>query len=343
MKHPTPASLFVFLLVFFISACIPFTALDNSKTSAASPNGIPTAYIPTGVHCFFTYYDPFAFMPDSLLMLVRASSGVQVFDLASMKEDQYLSAATMLDGPSVALSPDGNMLAWALEGGAIPLNRLPNFKKMAVIHSQQDGSLKLAFAPTGDKLYSASHNEGIDVWDLHGNLLASFDPHAELMSFALSPDGSKIATIPSEGPVSIWSTRDFGLVSELGGTGGLDTSEATFSPDGKLLAADLATGLHMWNLSDGRELISTADAITSMAVTFSPDGRYLAYANVKQVILASEDGSQIMRTLIGHQFAVFRLLFSPDSSILVSADDVDIRIWRVEDGQLLAVGSNTCR
>ena len=75
-----------------------------------------------------------------------------------------------------------------------------------------------------------------------------------------------------------------------------------------------------------------------MAVTYSPDGKYLAYSDINNVVLSSPDGSQKILSLEGHQSPIFELLFSPDSSILVSADDMDIRVWRGKDGELLAIG-----
>jgi len=79
-----------------------------------------------------------------------------------------------------------------------------------------------------------------------------------------------------------------------------------------------------------------------MAVTYSPDGSLLTYSDLNNIVLSSPDGSQTLRTLEGHQSPIFELLFSPDGSTLVSADDMEIRVWRVEDGELQAIGKNTC-
>jgi len=82
-----------------------------------------------------------------------------------------------------------------------------------------------------------------------------------------------------------------------------------------------------------------------MAVAFSPDGRFLAYGESGEkfdVVLSSPDGSQKIRTLEGHPSPIGTLIFSPDSSLLLSSDWVETLIWRVEDGQLLYVGKNIC-
>ena len=82
-----------------------------------------------------------------------------------------------------------------------------------------------------------------------------------------------------------------------------------------------------------------------MAVTYSPDGRVLAYADVDQgnkIFLASPDGSQVIRELEGMQGPVWELFFSPDSSVLAATDGAEIRIWQAESGTLLAIGKTAC-
>lgn len=165
------------------------------------------------------------------------------------------------------------------------------------------------------------------------------------MGMGVSPDGKMLATIPSDGPVKLWKIDDFKLIKELGGSGGYDTSDVAFSTDGQFVAADLATGLFLWRISDGTDLSGGNPGISSMAFAFSPDGRFLAYSDINdnnKIILSSQDGTKKIKTLEGHQMPVFEVLFSPDGSMLASADDQEIRIWQVEDGKLLYIEKNEC-
>ncbi len=124
--------------------------------------------------------------------------------------------------------------------------------------------------------------------------------------------------------------------------GGYDTSDAVFSPDGRYLAADLASGLFLWSLPDGKELLNTASPINSLAVTFSPDGKFLAYSDNDTVVLSSPDGKNVLKKLLGQQIPIYELLFSNDASLLATSDGVEKRIWSTTDGQLLAVGKSAC-
>jgi WD40 repeat protein len=186
---------------------------------------------------------------------------------------------------------------------------------------------------------------------MEGNLIHAFQPPGalgfpdEVLGIGVSSDGMMLATIPFDGPVKLWSLEDYQLVRELGATGGFDTSDISFSPDGQLVASDTATGLFLWKISDGIELLSGNPGINSMAVAFSPDGRFLAYGEIGEkfdVVLSSPDGTQKIHTLEGHLGPVGILFFSPDSSLLLSSDWVETRIWQAEDGQLMYVGKGTC-
>ena len=135
------------------------------------------------------------------------------------------------------------------------------------------------------------------------------------------------------------------MIRELTSFGGFDTSDIFFSPDGQLVASDTASGLFLWKTSDGAELLGGNPGINTMAVAFSPDGRFLAYGEIGEngekidVVLRSPDGLQKLRTLEGLPRIVGILFFSPDSSLLLTSDWVETRIWRVEDGQLLYIGN----
>lgn len=311
--------------------------------------GTPTSSTnTTPITCFVTGFSPIAFLPDGYRILGRTENGVQIFNLQTMVEDKFLEAPTGSILPAVALSPDGEVLAWALEDFSIQLIRISDKKLLHTLTGHTDIIGKLSFSPDGTRLVSASHDTWVRVWDLEGNLIDAFQPPGalafpnEVLGIGISPDGTLLATIPFDGPVKLWDLRDYRLVHELGSTGGYDTSDISFSSDGQLVASDTATGLFLWDTSDGTELLSGNPGINSTAVTFSPDGRFLAYGDECHVVLSSPDGSQKIRTLIGHPAPIGILFFSPDGSLLLSSDWVETRIWRVEDGQLLYVGKSAC-
>ncbi len=317
---------------------VPTSSATATFTATPPPSATPVPAVP----CFETYYDPFAFLPNSLNLLVRAEMGVQLFNLETMQTVKFIQAPSIINGPAVDLSPAG-ILAWGFEDGTIQQIRLPDLELISTTGSGHAGPVKLEYSRTNDKLYSGSQDGWINYWNLNGSQADAMRPVDELMNFGISPDGRMIAVIPSEGSVYLYRLDNYSLVKEFDSSGGYDTSDVAFSPDGQYLAVDLATGLRVWSLADGKELLGGDPPIYSMAVAYSPDGKFLAYAEINNVILSSPDGSKMIRTIPGHQAPIFELLFSPDSSTLVSADDQEIRVWRVEDGELLAIGKRECK
>jgi len=324
------------------------TSVDSSSpimtvvpTIPADPTSTPTTGQMGQTAICFAPADilPFAFMPDSFSILVRAKMGMQIFNLDTQKEASFPQAPKNII--TAALSHDGQILAWALDDNTIQLLHISDQKVFHTLSGHTDMVTKLRFSPGGDFLVSASHDNWVRVWNLDGEELDSFQAGA--LGIGISPNGSMLATVPSDGPVTLWNLATGEKIKELGGSGGYDTSDAEFSPDGQYLAADLVTGIYMWRISDGNLVWN--EVKNSMAVTFSPDGRYLAFSDVddsNKVILAAADTAQFTRVIDKMQSPVWELFFSPDASLLAATDGVEIRIWQVEDGTLLSVGKATC-
>jgi WD40 repeat protein len=283
---------------------------------------------------------PFAFTPEAKKLMVRARSGVQIFDLESGAQKAFIHSSQIVI--TAALSPDGQVLAWSLDNNTIQLLRISDQKVLHTLSGHTDMVTKLRFSPDGDLLVSASHDYSVRVWNMQGEELRSLQP-IEALGIGISKDRSMLATVPFDGPVALWDLDTLEKIKDLGGSGGYDTSDAEFSPDGQYLATDLANGLFLWQISDVSPLWN--DLKNSMAVAFSPDGRYLAYSDVddgNKVILDSPDGARVIRTLKGMQSPVWELFYSTDGSLLAATDSRKIHVWRVEDGALLYIGKTTC-
>jgi WD40 repeat protein len=244
---------------------------------------------------------------------------------------------------AAALSPDGKTVAWSLEDNSIQLIKLSDHSVASTLEGHPDPVYHLRFSPSGDRLFTTSHDGLVRIWGIDGQQFPPIDIGREVVGFGISHDGSRLATIPFDGPVQLWDLTGNAGIADFGGTGGYDTSDAVFSPDGQYLAADLATGLFLWRISDASLMWNQVK--NSMAVAFSPDGRYLAYSNIADnnaVVVASPDGSETIRKIAGMGGPVWELFFSPDSSLLAAAGGEEIRIWAVDEGSLRHEGKALC-
>jgi WD40 repeat protein len=324
------------------TSTLPDQRVSIGKAADPDPSQTPVVEQLAPSPICFTPADifPFAFVPDDTSILVRGSGGVQIFNLDALKEVRFLQAPENI--MTATLSPDGKTLAWSLDDNTIQLVRLSDQKVLQTLSGHSDMVGKLRFTPDGNLLVSASHDYWVKVWNLQGEELHSFQA-GQVLGIAISPDGSMLATVPSDGPVALWSLDTGEKIKDLGGSGGYDTSDAEFSQDGQYLVADLVAGIFLWRVADAGLVWN--EVKNSMAVAFSPDGRYLAYSDVddgNKVILASPDAARVIRTFERMQGPVWELFFSPDGSLLAATDGVEIHIWRVRDGTLLYIGKPAC-
>ncbi len=205
----------------------------------------------------------------------------------------------------------------------------------------------LAFSPDSQRLYSASLDKSVMIWDVAsgqrvGDPLVTYQ--TAVQSLALSPDGKTLAvayqdTQPGQGngQFDLWNMaadppQHIQTVSKA------HTSAIyalAFSPDGKLLAS--AGGdrkIVVWDVSQTanvkaiQTLYGHVRAIDSVA--FSSDGKLLASSGEdKSVILWDvASGSLVGRPLAGHAEAVGSVAFSPDGQTLASGSlDGTVSLW----------------
>lgn len=297
--------------------------------------------------CFTTTEgNPVAFMPDGTRILIWERSKVRIFNLETMEEESFLPTPEAF-GP-MALSPDGELLAWAREDNTIQLTRIADRKLLITLEGHTGPVIKLRFSPNGDRLFSvAAMDTWVRIWDRNGKLLDAFQPTGaddlpnEIQGIGISPDGTMLGSIPFDGPARVWNLTDKKELVNLEVTGGDVTSDIAFSPDGQFVAADPLGQLSLWRTSDWKKIWS---GVSSIAFAFSPDSRFLAYSDMHDnfsVNLRPLDGTAETRILEEGQTFIYDLFFSPDGALLASAG-AGIQIWQVETGKRMYVGKSSC-
>jgi WD40 repeat protein len=287
---------------------------------------------------------------------------------------------------SLAVSPDGSLLAAGDDAGQIRLWDRQQAAELEIspLASESDSVTEIAMAPQRPLLAVADKRGGVTLWDLAGSWpvraaptpMAEIDgatrvfwpspqppspsppPHrsnqahrGQVNGLAFSPDGTQLATV-GRNEALLWRVDGLTLRDPVPLEQGQPTWSVAFGPDGDTVAVGRADGtIVLHSLSSAAAQTLTGDAGAVAALSFSPDGRYLAAGvntrgvdraiGVVQIwnLATARNSFQVAEAIAPEQTlrnftdAVESVRFSDDSQVLASAGrDGAIHLWSMADG-----------
>ena len=190
----------------------------------------------------------------------------------------------------------------------------------------------------------------VTVWDAatgkRWHTLPPLPDHAGgVSSLAFSRDGRRLASLSSDGTVSIYDpTRWEEKVPQepfftfRAYKASVEGSLA-FSPNGqRLVVPGDENTVNIWEVTtsgkspSGPQLTLRGHSAPVRGVAFSPDGRWVASGGGDNIVKLwdAEAGGKPVRTFRGHASVVRRVAFSPDGKQLASASlDKTVKVWDV--------------
>lgn len=177
----------------------------------------------------------------------------------------------------------------------------------------------VCFSADGEMVATASNDRCARLWDLAGNLLASFPGHTAMVtSICFCQEGKYLATASSDCIVRLW---------DLGGNKieefvchNTHLWSVSSSPNGKYLATtSYDRTARLWNLAG--ELITTfvGHSAPATAVCFHPDGKSLVTGSLDGTARLWDLAGNQVREILSDSEAITSASFSPKGDLLAAA------------------------
>lgn len=249
--------------------------------------------------------------------------------LTMSKNGQWLGAAT----------DDGTVYLWAVTTINGSLNLEAFFQE-----SRSDRTKWLEFSPNGEWLVSGS-GRVITVWDMTNtdHPPSRITTESDISTLTISTDSKWLFTGLEKGQANLWqvhlhSARQPAIVRSVA-QWKQDKGPiwlAHFSPNNQqLVTTDGETG-YIWQLSPSIAELTVSHTLTSRfnhddwisCLTFSADGRWIGSASWDGTarIWNNVTGNEIGR--MPHEDKVWRILFHPTTSQLVTISDQSAWLWQ---------------
>ncbi len=293
-----------------------------------------------------------------------------VYDFKSKKIITKIRTAAdkgLGSGVDVAISPDGQWIAFGEDNRIVNLYRTSDWKKMNTFAFEEGYcggcGARVVFSPDSKHLYLASHNGPLRKYSIATfELIRTYEEKVgDLTGLAISSDGKKIAR-STEKEVTVWEDSGDSLMTIKAEKQG-EFHEITFTLDSKtlILTSDNNTAM-LWSIAENRNESSLTGFLNQRdrgGLDYDPNFYWQSaiakYVRFKNTLLIAPDGKTLIKgkfgakvkrwdiatgksvmDYVGHKKAVLCYALSNDGKRLITGGgDGKIMLWDLETGDSL--------
>jgi WD40 repeat protein len=263
----------------------------------------------------------------------------------------FRAIATQAVPLQVAVSPNGNQIAVAMDAGHLELWSADGATRRALAgHTAAVNGV--AFTPDGSQLVSVSLDRTTKVWSVSdARLLNSFADTTDAMAYAAVPR-STARTAPSpqlrtparrpERQQRLLITSGAQLHLRLLPTGAIQKTVAgkafALSPDGNFVAAHDGVRLYIYAFPSLVPLVSVVENLSAASLAFSADGKLLAvvYTNAPARLYSAPDLT-LAREMEANEGPCLSTVMNAQNTYLAVASGKSIRLYQLPAGSRLLV------
>ena len=217
---------------------------------------------------------------DGKTLISGGDRNIQLWNIDGTKS-KTLSGLTT-DPHSLAVSPDGRLLAAGTYDKRIPVWDVASGKLIKILEGHQASVLAVSISPDGKYLASGSLDQTVRLWNLSTfQCVKIWRGHGgNIFTVAFSPDSKMVVSGSKDNTLRLWDVDQDKSIRTFTGHD-MAVLSARFTPNGKwLLSASYDKSVILWEVPTGKKIfqfIGFDGPVNQVAV--SPDGSEFATAS----------------------------------------------------------------